>query len=123
VIETITLKIRNIAIQDLPKRIPMQKADMVALMESIHEDLPVHGLADHALVVECPVVKLVEGKLRTQPTQPRVDIELSCAISSWCGKHPYQTIFLAQWKGNERGSVGTHPRKAALVRNTHHLAG
>src|SRR5215469_6397694 len=109
--------------QDLPKRIPMQEADMVALMESIHEDLPVHWFADNALVIECPGVKPVRGKLRTEPAQPRVDVELTCTVSGRCRKHPYQTIFLAQRKGNERGSVDAHPRKAALVRNTHHFAG
>src|SRR5262245_56394683 len=69
------LEVGHVAVQNRTERLPMQKTDVIALVKRINEDLPVHGLGDHTLVVEHPAIKSVRGEFGPEATKPRLDIE------------------------------------------------
>src|SRR5271166_3420220 len=81
-------------------------------MEGIHEDLPIHGLGNQALVMEVPGCKAEGGKLPSHTTKPQIDIEVGSAIR--CGRRndPHQPILLAQRQLGQGRSPRTNAREA-----------
>ncbi len=123
VIETERLEVGDVAVQDRREQLLVQKADVVALVKGIDEDLPVHRLRDDALVVERPAAETVRGQLRPEPAEPGVDVEAVSRVRRRRRDHPHEAVLLAQRQLGERAALGAHAGEAALVGNAHHLAG
>src|SRR5262249_47791707 len=94
-IEAEGLEVSHVAIQNRLKRFAVQKADVVALMEGVDQDLPVHRLGDHAPVVEGPGLEAERAKLGPEFAKPSIDVEPARAIRRRGGNDPYQTMLLA----------------------------
>ena len=90
------LEVGHVAVQHFPQRVPVQEADVIALVEGVDEDLPIHGLRDHALVVERPGSEFVGRKLGPEAAEPRIDIEGGRAVGGRGRDHPDEAVLLAQ---------------------------
>src|SRR5262249_33353958 len=95
-VEAEGLEVRDVAVQNAAERALVQEADVVALMEGIDEQLPVHALGDDPPVVERPGGKLVLGELGPEAAEPGVDVEEARSVGRGCRNHPDQSILLAE---------------------------
>ncbi len=80
------------------------------------------GSGIDALVVERPRAEAVGGKLRPEPAEPGVDVELGGTVGGGRRDHPHEAVLLAQRQRGERGPLGAHAGKAAFVGDAHHPA-
>ena len=118
-VEAERLEIGHVAMQDVAQGIAVQEADVIALVERIDDDLPVHGLRDQAPVVERPGRKSERSEFVGEPAKPWIDIEIRRTVRG--RDHPYQTVLFTQRQFDERSAVAAHVGKAALVGDAHQL--
>ncbi len=92
---------------------------MVALVERIDDNLPVHGLRDQGAGRRTTRTQIRTKRVRRRARKPWIDVEIRRTVRG--RDHPHQTVLLTQRQFDERSAFAAHVRKAALVGNAHHV--
>ncbi|MEZ5852339.1 MAG: hypothetical protein R3D68_17025 [Hyphomicrobiaceae bacterium] len=93
----------------------MQETDVVALVECIDEDLPVHGLVRHLAVVQVVAFEIPAREIRSHSREPRLDVEIRGAIRGGCRQHPDHAVFLGERQGLETRPFRADAGKGILL--------
>ena len=79
---------------------------MIALVEGVDEEFPVHLLIVHVAVVEVIAVELPEREVGAEAVEPRLDVEVARAIGRGRRQHPDHAVLLGQRQWREARALG-----------------
>ena len=93
----------------------MQEAEVIAFMERVDEQLPVHLFVVHVAIVEVVAIEFPRREIGTHSVEPRLDVEARRAVGGRCRQHPHHAVFLGERQRREAWTLGPDAREGGRL--------